>query len=85
MQHVGIQCGNGVPLAGIPLDTSNNVLFYYNTKTGLGFAKNGNGIKLEEFDENHILLVFDWTSTEEACKSLKHFPELTGSNLTSKL
>ena len=85
VQRVEIQRGNGVPLAGTPLDTSNNVRLYYNTITGLGFAKSGNGIKLEDFDENQFFLVFDSTSTEEASKSLTLFPELTGSSLTLKL
>ena len=89
-QNFGVQCveiqrGNGVPLAGTPLDTSNNVRLYYNTITGLGFAKSGNGIKLEDFDENHFFLAFDLTSMEEASKSLKLFPELTGSSVTLKL
>ena len=84
-QRVEIQRGNGVPLAATPLDTSNNVRLYYNTITGLGFAKSGNGIKLEDFDENNFFLVFDLISTEEASKSLTLFPELTGSSLTMKL
>ena len=85
VQRVEIQRGNGVPLAGTLLDTSNNVRFYYNTITGLGFAKSGNGMKFEDFDENHFFLAFDLTSTEEASKSLTLFPELTGSSVTLKL
>ena len=57
VQSVEIQRGKGLPLSGTPLDTSNNVRLYYNTITGLGFAKSGNGIKLEDFDENHFFLV----------------------------
>ena len=78
VQRVEIQRGRGVPLAGTPLDTSNNVRLYYNTITGLGFTKNGNGIKLEDFDDNHFFMVPDLTSTEEAMKILALFPELTG-------
>ena len=85
VQRVEIQRGNGVPLAGTPSDTSNNVRLSFITITGLGFAKSGNGVKLEDFDENRVFLVFDLTSTEEASKSLTLFPELTGSNLTLKL
>ena len=44
LQRVEVQRGNGVPLAGTPIDTSNNVRLYYNTFTALGFTKNGNGI-----------------------------------------
>ena len=68
-----------------PLDTSNNVRVYYNTITGFGFAKIGNGIKLQDFHENPFFLVSDLTSTEEASKSLTLFPELIGSSLTLKL
>ena len=51
----------------------------------LGFNKNGNGIKLEDFEDNHFFLVFVLPSTEEASRSLTLFPELTGSSLTLKL
>ena len=85
VQRVEIQRGNGVPLAGTPLDTVNNVRLYYNAKTALGSTKSGNGIRLEDFEDNHFILVFDLTSTEEASKNLTLFPELTGSSLTLKL
>ena len=85
VQRVEIQRGNGVPFAGTPLDTSNNVMLYYNTITALGFTKSGNGIRLEDFEDNHFILVFDLTSTEEASKNLTLFHELTGSSLTLKL
>ena len=85
VQRVEIQRGNGVPLTGTPLDRSNNVRLYYNTITALGFTKSGNGIRLEDFEDNHFILVFDLTSTEEASKNLTLFPELTGSSLTLKL
>ena len=85
VQRVEIQRGNGVPLAGTPLDTSNNVRLYFNTKTAFGFTKSGNGMRLEYFGENHFILVFDLTSTEEASRNLTLFPELTGSSWTLKL
>ena len=85
LERVELQRGNGVPLAGTPLNTNNNTRLYYNTITALGFGKSGNGIKLEDFEDNHFFLVFDLTSTEEASKSLTLFPELTGSSLTLKL
>ena len=50
VQRVEIQRCNRVPLAGTLLDTSNNVRLYYNTITGHGFAKSGNGIKVEDFE-----------------------------------
>ena len=73
VQRVEIQGGNGMPLAGTPLDTSNSVRLYYNTITALGFTKSGNGIRLEDFEDNHSILVFDLTSTEEASKNLTLF------------
>ena len=85
VQRVEIQRGNGVPLAGTPLDTGINVRLYYNTITAPGFTKSGNGIRLEEFEDNHFILVFDLTSTEETSKNLTLFPELTGSSLNLKL
>ena len=85
LQRIEIQRGNGVPLAGTPIDTSNKVRLCYNTFTALVLNKNGNGIKMEDFEDNHFFLVFDLTSTEEASRSLTLFPELTGSSLTLKL
>ena len=43
-----IQRGNGVPLAGTSVDTSNNVRLYYSTKTALRYSKSGNGMRLED-------------------------------------
>ena len=85
LQRVEIQRGKGVPLTGTPVDMSNNVRLYCHAFTVLGFNKNGNGIKLEDFEGNRFFLVFDLTSTEEASRSLTLFPELNGSSLTSKL
>ena len=82
VQRVEIQRGNGVPLAGTPLDTSNNVRLYYKTITALRFTKSGKGIRLEDLEDKHFILVFDLPSIEEASKSLTLFPELTGSCLT---
>ena len=85
VQRVKIQLGNRVPLAGMPLNTSNNVRLSYKTITALGFTKSGNRRRLEDFEDNHFILVFDLTSTEEASTNLTSFPELTGSSLTLKL
>ena len=85
LERVEFQRGNGVPLAGTPLNTNNNTRFYYNTITALRFGKSGNGITLEDFEDNHFFLVFDLTSTEEASKSVTLLPELTGSSLKLKL
>ena len=85
LQRVEVQPGNGVPLVGTPIDTSNTVRLHYNRFTALRVTKNGNGVKLEDFEDNRFFLVFDLTSTEEASRSLTLFPELTGSSLTLKL
>ena len=77
--------GNGLPIAGTPLDTSNDTRLFYNTITALGFERGGNGITLEDYQENNFYLVFYLTSTTEANKSLTFFPELTGAGITFKL
>ena len=56
LQLVEIQRGNGVPLAGTPLDTTNIVRSYYNTITALGFREKSNEIKLEDYEDNHFFL-----------------------------
>ena len=93
LQRVEIQRGNGVPLAGTPMDTSYNacwailkVRLWYNTVTAFGLNENRNGIKLEDLEDNHFFLVFDLTTTEEASRSLTLLPELIGGErLTLKL
>ena len=45
----------------------------------------GNGITLEDCQDNHFHLVINLTSTREASKSLTFFPELTGAEVTLKL
>ena len=84
VQRVEIQRGNEVPLARTPRDTSNYVKLYSNAITALECTESGNGIRLEVFEDNHFILVFDLTSTEEASKLLTLFTELTGSSLTPK-
>ena len=85
LQRVELQRGNGLPIAGTPIDTTNSSRLYYNVITALGFERSGNGITLAEYEDNHFFLVFDLTSTREASKSLTLFPELTGAGLTLKL
>lgn len=85
LQKVELQRGNGLPIAGTPIDTTNNSRLYYNTISALGFERSGNGITIEDYEDNHFFLVFDLTSTREASKSLTLFPELTGAGLTLKL
>ena len=77
LTRVEISRGNGLPIAGTPVDTRNNTRLYHNTLTALGFKNGGNGIELDDFDD-HFMLTFDLTSSQEASKSLTLFPELTG-------
>ena len=61
LQKVELQRGNGLPIAGTPLDTTNNSRLYYNVYynpiqdciktplTALGFERSGNGITLDEY------------------------------------
>ena len=74
-----------MPLAGTPLDTTNNVRLYYTTITALGFKEKSNGIILEDIEDNHFFLVFELTSTEEASKNFTLSQEHTGRRLTLKL
>ena len=85
LSKIEIQRGNGVPIAGTPIDTTKNTRLFYNTICALGFTRGGNGIEITDFEENHYFLVFDLTSSREAGKSLTLFPELTGAGITLKL
>ena len=77
--------GNGVPIAGTPIDTTKNTRLLCNTICAFGFTKSGNGIKMSDFEENHYLLVFDLTSSRAAGKAFTLFPELAGAGITLKL
>ena len=85
LQKVELLRGKGLPKAGTPLDTSNDTRLFYNTITALGFERGGNGINLEDYQDNHFYLVFDLTSKREASKSLTLFPDLTGAGKKLKL
>ena len=84
MSRVELLRGNGVPIAGTPVDTRDNARIYHNSLSALGFKNGGNGIALDDFCD-HFVLVFDLTSSQEASKTLTVFPELTGAPLTLKL
>ena len=85
LSKIEIERGNGVPIAGTPIDTTKNTRLFYNTICALGFTKGGNGIEMNDFEENHYFLVFDLTSSREAGKAFTLFPELTGAGITLKL
>ena len=84
LSKIDIQRRNGVPIAGTPIDTTKNTRLFYNTICALGFTKGGNGIEMNDFEENHYFLVFDLTSSREAGKAFTLFPELTGAANTLK-
>ena len=84
LTRLEISRGNALPIAGTPVDTRNNTRLYHNTLTALGFKNGGNGIELDDCDD-HFMLTFDLTSSQEASKSLTLFPELTGAPITLKL
>ena len=85
LSKIEIQRGNGVPIAGTPIDTTRSTRLFYNTICALGFTKGGKGIEMNDFEENHYFLVFDLTSSREAGKAFTLFPELTGAGITLKL
>ena len=51
--------------------------------SALAYVEKGHGIPLSEF-ENHYIMVFDLTSTQEATHDFIH-PELTNSSLSDEL
>ena len=83
LKRIEIIRGNGLPIAGTPIDTENNVRIFHNTLTVLGFKNGGNKIFLQDFDKKFIVS-FDLTS-QKASKNLTLFPELTGAPITLKL
>ena len=84
MKRIEIIRGNGLPIAGTPIYTENNVRIYHNTLTALGFKIGGNKISLQDFDKKFIVS-FDLTSSQEASKNLTLFPKLTGAPITLKI
>ena len=84
LKRIEIIRGNGLPIAGTPIDTESNVRMYHNSLSALGFKNGGNKISLEDF-ANKFIVTFDLTSSQEASKNLTLFPELTGAPITLKL
>ena len=54
LQKVELLRGNGLPRAGKSLDTSNDTRLLYNTIKVLGLERTGNGITLEDYQDNHF-------------------------------
>ena len=75
---------NGLPIAGTPISTSDNKRIYYNTLEALDFVLNtSHGISLANYD-NHYIMAFDLTSTQEASHDFIH-PELTNCTVLLEL
>ena len=71
---------NGIPVGGTVLETVYNERAYFHSCWALGFSNGGHSVPPTDFD-NHFVLVFDLTSTQEASQQLTVFPELTGAAL----
>ena len=68
---------NGLPIAGTPISTSDKKLINYNTLDALIFVLNtSHGISHAINYDNHYIMDFDLTSTQEASHDLI-LPELT--------
>jgi len=74
---------NGSPIAGTPLTTDNDKRLYLSSLEALAFNHHGHGIPLSDF-QNHYLLVFDLTSTQQASHDYL-YPELTNSSISIEL
>ena len=75
---------NGIPVGGTVLETTYNERAYFNSCWALGFSNGGHSVPISDFN-NHFVLVFDLTSTQEASQQLTVFPELTGAALNLSL
>ena len=71
---------NGFPTAGTPISTEDDKRLYFNSMGALAYVENGHGIPLSEF-QNHYIMVFDLTSTQEATHDFIH-PELTNASIS---
>ena len=65
------------------MSTNDNKRAYFNSLGSLAYIDNGHGIPLNQF-ENHFVLVFDLTSTQEASHDFLH-PELTNTSISTEL
>ena len=54
LSKIEIQRGNGVPIAGTPIDTTKNTRLFFNTICALGFTSGGNGIEITDCEENFV-------------------------------
>ena len=76
LSEVTIYC-NGLTIVGTHISKTRRKRFYFNTIEALDFLQKGtgHGIPLGDYD-NHFIMAFDLTSTQEASHDFIH-PELT--------
>ena len=72
-----------MPIADSPISTVNDKRLYFNTLSDLAYIDNGHGIGLEDY-QNHFVMVFDLTSTQQASHDFIH-PELTNASIAVEL
>ena len=74
----------GLPIVGTPITTNFEKLLYFNTLEALEFLdRGGHGISLSDY-QNHFVMVFDLTSTQEASHDFIHL-ELTNGSVSVEL
>ena len=75
---------NGLLIAGTPISSSDNKRIYYNMLEALDFVLNtSQGINLANYD-NHYIMAYDLTSTQEASHNFIH-PEFTSCTILVEL
>ena len=74
---------NGLSVADSPINTTDVKRFYFNAMSDLAYIDNGHGISLFE-NPNHLIMVFDLTSTQQASHDFIH-PELTYCSISIEL
>ena len=84
LKRIEIKRGNGLPIAGTPIDTESNVRIYHNSLSALGFKNDGNKISLEDF-VNKFIVTFELTSSQEASKKPHIIPGTNRSTYYSQI
>ena len=75
---------NGLSIVGTPITTNFEKRLYFNTLEALDFLdRGGHGISLSDY-QNHFVMVFDLTSTQEASHDFIH-PEPTNGSVSVEL
>ena len=69
----------GKPAADSPISTNHDKRLYFNTIPILAYIDNGQGKSLTDYP-NHVIMVFNVTSTQQASHDFIH-PELTNCSI----